>query len=81
MNSIIAQAQQYVQQHPFELVTSVVTASAFGLYLTWWKTAEDRDLAEDEAEDEAEEEAAKTKAAQSISAETTKAPKVQRPPP
>jgi len=63
------------------LVTSVVTASAFGLYLTWWKTAEDRDLAEDEAEDEAEEEAAKTKAAQSISAETTKAPKVQRPPP
>lgn len=77
MNSIITHAQQYVQQHPFELYGSVVIAAAFGLYLTWWKRAEDHDLDEDEAEENPTE----SKPDQPTSGQTAKVTKVNRPPP
>ena len=77
MNSIITHAQQYVQQHPFELCGSVVIAAAFGLYLTWWKRAEDQDLEEEEAEENPTEK----KPDQPTSGPTAKVTKVNRPPP
>ncbi|CAO3695949.1 unnamed protein product [Umbelopsis ramanniana] len=77
MSSIINQARQYVLEHSFEVATSVITVAGFGLYLAWWKSAEDRDLYQEPDVDPTEE----LKPSQPVAAEKPKAAKVVRPPP
>lgn len=77
MSSIIHQARQYVLEHSFELATSVITVAGFGLYLAWWKNAEDRDLDQELEIDPNEE----SKPSQPVATEKPKAVKVVRPPP
>ena len=77
MSSIINQARQYVLEHSFEVATSVITVAGFGLYLAWWKSAEDRDLNQEPDVDPTEE----SKPSQPVATEKPKAAKVVRPPP
>jgi hypothetical protein len=77
MSSIITQARQYLLGHSFEVATSVITVAGFGLYLAWWKNAEDRDLNQDPDVDPNKE----SKPSQPVATEKPKPAKVVRPPP
>lgn len=75
MSSIIIQARQYLLEHSFEVATTVITVAGFGLYLTWWKHDEDRDL-DPELDVDPD-----VKSKDSQPAATEKPAKVVRPPP
>lgn len=79
MNTIVSTVQHYAAEHPVECVTSIASAVAFGIYISWWKQAEDKDLDEDEEKDEDVKDIPK-QSTQQTTTQATKA-KVERPPP
>jgi hypothetical protein len=79
MSSIINQAVQYIEEHAFEVTSSFITVTGVGLFLAWWKSAEDNDLEQDQDEEPNSE----SKPSQPVSTEkpAPKPAKVVRPPP